>query len=319
MVWQYGFRVESLYDRQLMHIVSCTLFLLGCLWSSFLIAVPLPVLVDGEWLLKHQNEVIVLDVRSRTEYMAGHWPEARWAGFKELGWQVDRYGLTGYLPGENELARLLGGLGLSGSESLVVIGSAKQPRQIAEATRVVWSLMVAGFKQVALLDGGIESLSDTDLIKDDVPIHPVACVIRFQSDLLADTNRVEGLLDNNGVVIDFRPTAYFDGVKRDPRIPKPGTILDAYGYPPDRLLDTGTGRFLTINEIMQAFVRYGIPTSGPMATFSDTGVWAALGWFVINRILGNRQVQLYDGSLIEWIDWGGEVHDSTDDMGGPIG
>jgi 3-mercaptopyruvate sulfurtransferase SseA len=40
---------------------------------------------------------------------------------------------------------------------------------------------------------------------------------------------------------------------------------------------------------------------------------------VLHRILDNAQARLYDGSLVEWVDWGGEVHDSTDDMGGPIG
>ncbi|MEW8436475.1 MAG: rhodanese-like domain-containing protein [Candidatus Thiodiazotropha sp.] len=295
------------------------LALSGCLWSYPLIAAPLPVLVDGTWLSRNEHKVVVLDVRSRTEFIGGHWPQARWAGFKERDWQVDRYGLPGYLPDEKRLAALLGSLGLEGNESVVVIGSARQPRQVAEAARVVWSLMMAGFQQVALLDGGIESLSAQELVKGAPSVEPKACTVSFQPELLADSNRVEDLLGNNRPVIDLRPKPYFEGYKRDPRVPEAGTIYDGVGIPPERLLDGVTGRFLPAEIIRQEFERYDIQTKGALATFSDTGVWAALGWFVLHQILENPKARLYDGSLVEWVDWGGEMHDSTDDMGGPIG
>ena len=296
-----------------------TLALLGCLWPSYLFAAPFPVLVDGAWLSQNRTEVVVLDVRSRAEYMSGHWQDARWAGFKELDWQLTYNDIPGYLPNDNELSELLGSLGLQGSESVVVVGSARQPERIAEAARVVWSLMVAGFQQVALLDGGIDSLSAHALVKGASLVEPKECTIKLQRDLLADYNRVEGLLDNNGIVVDFRPTPYFEGEKRDPQVPQGGTILEAIGFPPRFLLNEAKGQFLSPQTIKQDFEQYGIPINGPVVTFSDTGVWAALGWFVLHQILGNPHARLYDGSMVEWINWGGEVHDSTDDMGGPIG
>ncbi|WP_316367748.1 sulfurtransferase [Candidatus Thiodiazotropha sp. CDECU1] len=302
-----------------MSLLLRILALLGCLWSYHLSAAPLPVLVDGSWLSQNKSKVVVLDVRTRIEFMGGHWPQARWAGFKERDWQVARYGLPGYLPDEKKLAELLGSLGLEGKESVIVIGSARQPRRVAEAARVVWSLMMAGFQQVALLDGGIESLSTHDLVKGMPSVVQKECTMRFQPDLLADSNHVEDLLGNNRPVIDLRPKPYFEGYKRDPQVPEGGTIYDGVGIPPERLLDGDTGRFLPSEIIQQEFERYDIQTMGELATFSDTGVWAALGWFVLHQMLQNPKARLYDGSLVEWIDWGGEMHDSTDDMGGPIG
>ncbi|MEW8251698.1 MAG: rhodanese-like domain-containing protein [Candidatus Thiodiazotropha sp.] len=295
------------------------LALLVCLSPLQLLAAPLPVLVDGAWLSRNKEKVVVLDVRPRAEFMAGHWPQARWAGFEAHPWQVDRYGLPGYLPDEKRLAALLGGLGLEGKESVIVVGSARQPRQVAEAARVVWSLMMAGFRRVALLDGGIESLHAQELVKGAPSVEPKACTVSFQPELLADSNRVEDLLGNNRPVIDLRPKPYFEGYRRDPRVPEAGTIYDGVGIPPERLLDADTGRFLPVEIIRQEFARYDIQTKGALATFSDTGVWAALGWFVLHQILENPKARLYDGSLVEWVDWGGEMHDSTDDMGGPIG
>ncbi len=295
------------------------LTLLGCFWAFPLFAEPFPALVDGAWLSQNKNLVVVLDVRSRAEYLLGHWPGARWAGFKELPWQLTYNDIPGYLPNEKELSELMGSLGLRGSESVVVIGSARQAERIAEATRVVWSLMMAGLRRVALVDGGIESLSVHGLVKAEPVIEPAQFDFSLQPDLLAHYNRVEGLLDDNGIVVDFRPTPYFEGEKRDPRVPEGGTILEARGYPPRFLLDRASERFLSPQTIKQDFEQYGIPVHGPVVTFSDTGVWAALGWFALHRLLGNTQARLYDGSMVEWIDWGGEVYDSTDDMGGPIG
>ena len=302
-----------------MGLLFRSIVLLGSIWSFNLWAGTFPVLVDGEWLSKNRDEVVVLDVRPRADYIQGHLPHARWAGFRELEWQVERYGVPGYLPQKKQLAELLGNLGLNGSESLVVIGSAKQARQIAEATRVVWSLMMAGFDQVALLDGGIESLPVLDLVKGASPINATVCAIEIRTDLQADTNWVEGLLGDNKPVIDFRPTPFFEGYKQNPQVSEGGTIYDGVGIPPRRLLDNRTGRFLSAKAIQDEFESYDITTEGTIATFSDTGVWAALGWFVLHQILENPQTRLYDGSLVEWIDWGGEMHDSTDDMGGPIG
>ncbi len=302
-----------------MYFHSRTLVLLSCLLPLQLFASSFPALVDGAWLSRNSQQLVVLDVRPRDEFLQGHWPEARWAGFRELDWQVERYGIPGYLPNEKQLATLLGGLGLTGSESLLVIGSARQPRQVAEATRVVWSLMMAGFRQVALLDGGIESLNAGEFVKGVTTVKPKTCAVELRQDLLADSARVEDLLDNNRPVVDFRPRLYFEGYKRDPQVPEPGTIYDGVGIPPELFLDADSGRFLTAESMRREFARYDIDTKGAMAAFGDTGVWGALGWFVLHRILENSQARLYDGSIVEWIDWGGEVHDSTDDMGGPIG
>jgi thiosulfate/3-mercaptopyruvate sulfurtransferase len=300
-------------------VVRWVLVLLTCLGLSSAGAASYPALVDGPWLSRHHRQVVVLDIRTRAEFLRGHWPGARWTGFSAMGWQVERHGLPGYMPEERQLSQLLGGLGMKGAESVVVIGSAARPKRVAEAARIVWSLMMAGFERVALLDGGIESLEKGALNAEAEVFSATECVVHLRNDLLAGTSRVEAALDDNGAVVDFRPTPYFDGVMKDPRVPKAGTILDALGFPAERLLERGSGRFLPTLSIKGELTRYGIPSAGPVIAFSDTGVWGALGWFVLHRVLGNPQARLYDGSLMEWVDWGGEVYDSTDDMGGPIG
>ncbi len=141
-----------------------SVFLLLSFYGAHAWAGAFPVLVDSKWLSENKTDVVILDVRTRKEYMNGHWPNARWAGFKQLQWQVDRYDLPGYLPSKKQLSSLLGVLGLRGSEAIVVMGSAGHPEFIAQATRVLWTLKMAGFNDVALLDGGIESLPVNALV-----------------------------------------------------------------------------------------------------------------------------------------------------------
>lgn len=302
-----------------MPLLYRALLFTGCLFPLSLFAAPLPALVDAQWLARHGQQHVVLDVRSRAEYAQGHWPGARWAGFAALPWQRAYNGIPGYLPNDPELSKLLGGLGLNGSESVVVVGSAAQVARVAEAARVVWTLMVAGVQQVALLDGGAESLPSGNLERAAPAVSRATFRIRLQPQLLAEFDRVEGLLEDNGVVVDFRPTPYFEGERRAPQVAEGGTILDALGFPPDFLFNEHNGRFLDAQTLRKDFAHYGIPSKGDVVAFSDTGVWGALGWFALHRLLGNTRARLYDGSLVEWIDWGGEVFDSTDDMGGAIG
>ena len=85
-----------------MSLLLRTLLMLGCLWPLNHFAAPFPALVDGLWLSQNKTRVVVLDVRTRAEYMQGHWPEARWAGFKERPWQLTYNDIPGYLPNEKE-------------------------------------------------------------------------------------------------------------------------------------------------------------------------------------------------------------------------
>jgi thiosulfate/3-mercaptopyruvate sulfurtransferase len=294
--------------------------LLGCLFPVQLSASSFPALVDSTWLARNPEPVVILDVRTRAEYQRGHWPGARWAGFRELPWQVTYNDIPGYIPNDPEFSELLGGLGLYLSDAVVVVGSAGQPERVAEATRVVWSLMMAGVQQVALLDGGIESVASDDLVDTEPTIISTRFTVDAQPDLfLAHYNDVEGLVDDNGIVVDFRPTPYFDGERRSPQVQEAGTILEAVGFPPGFLLDEVSGRFVSLQEMTQDFEKAEIPLRRTVATFSDTGVWAALGWFALHRLMGNTRARLYDGSMVEWIDWGGDVYNSTDGMGGAVG
>ena len=41
-------------------------------------------------------------------------------------------------------------------------------------------------------------------------------------------------------------------------------------------------------------------TEVSVVSYCNTGHWAATNWFVLSELLGNENVLLYDGSMVEW-------------------
>ena len=62
----------------------------------------------------------------------------------------------------------------------------------------------------------------------------------------------------------------------------------------------GGGMFRGKSSLLKAYQAAGVPTTGKQVNFCNTGHWASLGWFVSSEIMGNTQVKMYDGSMVEW-------------------
>ena len=44
----------------------------------------------------------------------------------------------------------------------------------------------------------------------------------------------------------------------------------------------------------------GVVAQDDAIAFCNTGHWASLGWFARSEILGQKNVKLYDGSMVDW-------------------
>jgi thiosulfate/3-mercaptopyruvate sulfurtransferase len=49
--------------------------------------------------------------------------------------------------------------------------------------------------------------------------------------------------------------------------------------------------------LKQVFSEY---QNANVISYCNTGHWAANNWFVLSELLGNKNVTLYDGSMVEW-------------------
>src|SRR5690625_5264870 len=124
----------------------------------------LPAVVSPEWLSRHYDEVLVVDVRWYLDgrsgyeaYLAGHLPGAVFADVdSDLAASATAAGGRHPLPDPADFAASLAALGIGDTTPVVAYDDSGG----STAARLVWMLRVLG-SSAALLDGGIDAWTGT--------------------------------------------------------------------------------------------------------------------------------------------------------------
>ncbi len=280
-------------------------------------------LVDTRWLAAQlaQGAVVVLDVRPPGAFARGHIPGAVHLPLRGGAWLETRYGVANRLTPADHLAAALAGAGIANDSEIVVVSGGPEVMQLAEGARAFWSLRALGHSGLHLLDGGYSAWAAEGRAMAGGPqlAHaPAPYLARSDPGVLATVRQVEDAMDDNNPPIDARDRAAFEGHKVSPLVDEGGTILDAVNLPAAALIAAESGRFLPPAALAARIDRLALPPHRRAVVFSDTGIRAALVWFVLHEILG-IEAQLYDGSLAQWAKEDYDMYDSTDGMGGVIG
>lgn len=266
-------------------------------------------LVDAAWLKAHAEDpgVVVLDVRnklgggSEDAYRAGHVPGAVYSDYLNDGWRATVDGVPGQLPPVESLERLIGALGIDNDSHVVIVAGGTSALDMGSATRVYWTLKVLGHDAVSILDGGWRAYAAD-------PANPIETGINaptgktfhasLRPELIADYRDVLAARQSGAALIDMRPAAQYRG-EQSPVAERAGTIPGARNVPESEI--TGAdGRFVGAGRLSELLQSAGLSTEGEAVTFCNTGHWASLGWFAQSEILGNKNVKLYDGSMVDW-------------------
>lgn len=282
-------------------------------WSKFmpallLLAVPLSALAGGatpvvsaSWLDRNLGnpKLVAVDIRKVEEFRQGHVPGS--VNVFYGAWAVKRDNLDNQIPVEEELSDVLAGAGISGESLVVLIGKTDTLTDLANLTRVAWTLGYAGIEDVAILDGGFnqwlaekKSVS-ADLVKSkqvaDSPIQWNRGILASKEDVV----KVSG----KATLVDTRNPEYFFGVEKLPFVERAGHATGAVSLPTAWIFSKGLFRPSAELEATAKNV-IGADKNAPVIVYCDTGRLASGWWFVLTRVLGYRNVQLYDGSAQEW-------------------
>ena len=65
----------------------------------------------------------------------------------------------------------------------------------------------------------------------------------------------------------------------------------------DKAYSPESNRLKSRDELAKIYSDLGEKT---IVSYCNTGHWAATNWFVMSEILGQKNVKLYDGSMVEW-------------------
>lgn len=288
--------------KKLFLVILC-LILVGSAYAAKLDS----PLVSVQWLNKHLDEVIVLDVRkSMSDFIRGHIPGARFVDKSKV--RVDKKingkMLEGFLPDKNYFEGFLRNLGVNNDSAVVIYTKQKGAVNAKYAARLYWQFKVYGFKNVALLDGGyykwvdeikkIEKGAGKKINFGNVELKNV------DKNMIADFENVKKLMsDQNSILIDFRNLELYLGISKKSYVLYPGHIPGSYMMP-ESIFFKKDGTYISKNDIYKTLRALNIDINKNQIVYCNTGNHASVGWFILHELMGAKNVLLYDGSLIEW-------------------
>jgi thiosulfate/3-mercaptopyruvate sulfurtransferase len=322
------------------------LFLIAALWLSGEALAMNPAtsarsiepIVSTDWLKKNLSEknLIILDIRSPDDYGAGHIPgsinEPFVTGFSPTAGPTSKWivgsadGLWLELPPTTELLKTIGDLGISNASRVVVV-TAPNPGEppfygLANGTRVAFTLIYAGVKNVAILDGGYPKWATEGKEKKmDTKGAPAVEAIPYKGkankSALATREYVKSQINKAGIV-DARDADVYFGVTIEPFANKPGHIPSAKSLPAPWILDLNAAktdgktsvyytykRTETLRSMASGVLRHSSGNKGQknqeVIVYCGVGGYASSWWFVLTQVLGHKNVKFYDGSAQEWV------------------
>ena len=269
-------------------------------------------LVDVAWIKDHSCDdgVRVLDIRnpidggSRTVYLQGHIPCAVYTDYLKGGWRSEVAGTPGQLSKPEDLAAMIGALGIDNDTHVVVYHHGKSAADMGSSTRMYWTFKVLGHDNVSILNGGyLAYASDPSnkIEKGNNKPEPRTFTPNLRADMLITKKDVKMAIEDDGItLVDMRPNHQFVGINRHPRSKRNGTIPTSRNLPESWLTVNGGGMFRPAAELAQLYALANVEPDSKQIAFCNTGHWASLGWFVSSELMGNGNATLYDGSMVEW-------------------
>ncbi|PWC33888.1 sulfurtransferase [Azospirillum sp. TSO35-2] len=263
----------------------------------------IPPLVDAAWLKNRLGNatIVVLDVR--TPPTGGFIPGAVHSDYATAGWRTVVGGGAGMLPDSAALEALIGGLGISNGDHVVLVAAGANASDMGNATRVYWTFKTLGHDAVSVLDGGFAAWVAAGGTVKPLPADrkPVAFHAHPRNDLRATLAEVEAAVAAGTTPLhDARSAEQFAGTAKSPQARAAGTIPGAVNLDIATLYSGAEHRFAAPDAVKALADQAGLPLKDQPITFCNTGHLASVSWFALSEIAGVPGVRLYDGSMSEW-------------------
>ena len=241
---------------------------------------------------------VILDGRSQSEYDEGHIPGAVTYGQPVVG--VLKNPHDGQVKSPEELAKLLGQIGVSNSKGLIVYGKKADFHVLTEMSPVY-----VGLDNYNYLDGGFNAWVDADKkvqTKSNKPKAATFKVKEVREDMYISTQKLMELVNNhtpNLTIIDVRSAAEFNATAVQSL--RGGTIPGAIHIPHNMPIDSKTGKFKSIKELEKI---YGdIPKDNIVVFYCHRGCRTAYTYMAL-KSLGFKNAKNYEEG---WIVWGNRL------------
>ena len=266
-------------------------------------------LVTIEWLSKHLNDkgLVILDVRTFPKYIKSHIPGA----IRAFGpWQKTNAKFIGFMtPPVDQLENMLRDYGVSNDSLIIIYDQGMTSSDTSKSARALWTLHYLGHSKCAILNGGFNAWEQKEKSITAKPTVPMtgtfkANVVPNKLITLDDVKRKLGK-KNCCIIVDLRQPHEHFGHEKKSYISRfghlRGSLLMPAAYMTIGGQDFSPAYLRSKNRLKQMVSGCGIPANPnvEIIVYSNKGLDAALGYFVLNNILGYKNVRLFDGSMLE--------------------
>jgi len=294
--------------------VAVAALLASTLVLSTAVANEIGPLIEAQTLSeKLDNDLLLIDIRGDDKegaslFEAGHIagsvnaPYGQFRGPKEN---------PGQLVNEAHVQELLRSIGAKADQQVVVVYQGANDTDFGAAARVYWTLKSAGFEDLAILNGGVNTWTAAGLPLDTGPVEITASTIEiyFSDQWLATTEDVLNVTSGaaKARLLDARPETFWNGEKKHPAASSPGTLPTSSYYVHSQWFGNspainGADEVRTLAE-QAGFTK----TDEPIVSFCNTGHWAATNWFALSELSAIENVKLYPESMVGYTNAGHEV------------
>lgn len=249
------------------------------------------------------GSVRVVDVREAPAYALQHLPGAVSAPYGL--WRGPDHN-PGALPALPALTALVQQLGLTPQTHAVIVYTGTDSTDFGSAARVYWTLKSLGVHELSILNGGLSAWRSAGLPVSDqaATATPSNWQPRFSDQWLTTREELARQLGSDKLtLIDARPAPYFDGRKTHESARARGTLPGARNVDSDYFFEPGSSALMGKSDLQsEAASIDGLAGvgAGNTVSFCNTGHWAATDWFVLSEVLGQPNVRLYPGSVVDW-------------------
>ena len=280
-------------------VLTIAITLIGAAHS----AMAQPLVTTG-WVKDYiaKPDLVFLDIREESLYKVRHVYGAINFPYQNDAWRVRPIGQNNPRRTEQLFDARMSELGITNESHVVLVHAGRMPADVEAAAHIYWYFKLMGHEKISIMDGGMVSL-----ILDEGPVesrHRALATSDYKSKynglLIARLSDVEAGVMGGAIFIDYRSTPYFLGIARLEDIARYGTIPNSKNLPADWFTTDSGGKIRPRVQLRKLYELREIPFGLPHIAFSNTTERAALGWFVAAEILGNKNAQLYEGSIREW-------------------
>ncbi|MCG8478680.1 MAG: sulfurtransferase [Spirochaetales bacterium] len=248
------------------------------------------------------DDVVVVDIRKAADFALGHIPGSQNIFRGDYSADSSVYGFGGMRTDRAGLETLLGEMGVT-DETMILAYDAKGDY---DAARFWWQLDMQGFRNVKLIDGGINAWEAAGY---EVATGASSAVVeatdfRFMNEenlqrvaTVADVIAAQD--DPNVVLLDTRSIGEFTGEDMKSGAVRAGRIPGSVWLEYKASLGENT-TFLDVETLRARFAEIGVTPDKTIIAYCQSGVRSAHTTFVLASLLGFNDVRNYDGSWIEW-------------------